>query len=84
VSARAAYACAGHYAGCTADPPANRRMCDSCRESHNARAAERRAVLRAKRRCIVCGRQAVRVDGAWLSTCDTHREYYRARAAGAR
>lgn len=73
--------CPGRYAGCTADPPDGQRMCESCREQHNARAAARRAALRAKRCCVVCGAKAVRVDGAWLSTCAAHREYYRARAA---
>lgn len=74
--------CAGRYAGCTADP-AGARMCVPCRAAHAAKEAARRAARKADGRCVVCARRAARVEGEPLTTCPTHREYYRARAAGA-
>lgn len=76
--------CRGRYAGCTADPPAGKRMCDNCRAEHNRRAADRRAALKAARRCTVCGARAAVVGGEPLNTCAEHREYFRAAAEAAR
>lgn len=73
--------CKGRYAGCTADPPHDHGKCDSCRAVHNANEAARRAARKAEGNCVVCGARAVKVDGESLTTCKTHREYYRARAA---
>lgn len=57
------------------------QRCEQCRRSHNAREARRRASRKAEGKCSVCGERAVKVGGVALTTCATHREYYRARAA---
>lgn len=57
--------------------------CADCRHAHNAREQARRAERRAAGKCTVCGDPAVSVAGARLTTCATHREYYRARWAEA-
>jgi hypothetical protein len=58
------------------------QRCAVCRVAHNAREAKRRKARRKAGECTVCGAKAIVVDGWTLSTCETHREYYRARAAG--
>lgn len=56
--------------------------CETCRPLHNAREQARREERKRKRQCRVCGAKAVKDEaGRLLSTCSTHREYYRARAA---
>lgn len=80
MSARENNPCSGRYDGCSGDPPEDRRMCDGCREKHNALEAARRAERKAAGKCVVCGGAAVKLDGTRLSTCKTHREYFRARA----
>lgn len=81
MSARPTNPCTGHYAGCTSDPPEGRCMCPSCARTHADNAAARRAERKAAGKCSVCGKAAFKVEGARLSTCKTHREYYRARSA---
>lgn len=76
--------CTGRYAGCSADPPDDRRMCASCAATHAAKAAARRAELRARKACVVCGKSAAKAHGETLTTCKAHREYYRQRDAEAR
>lgn len=71
--------CKGREDGCTQDPPVDGGRCDSCRALHNAREASRRAERKAAAKCTVCGGRAVVLDGAPLTLCKTHREYYRAR-----
>lgn len=57
---------APHAPGCA--------RCKDCRAAHNARAKERRALLKRKRRCWCCARPCVK-DGAghWLTSCEAHR-----------
>lgn len=79
---------AGHYPGrckdCANPAVAGRARCAACGKEHNAREAARRAERKAAAKCVVCGERAARVDGEPLSTCPTHREYFRARAAESR
>jgi len=74
--------CHHRYAGCDGAVDKGARCCEPCRLKHNRRAAESRARLKRKKACTVCGAPAVVVDGQPLTLCKTHREYYRARAAG--
>lgn len=67
---------------CPSAPMKGARRCKACALTHNARETARRAERRARGLCHVCGGKGARVDGETLSTCPTHREYYRARAAG--
>lgn len=53
--------------------------CKACAAFHAEREAARRAKRKAAGECVVCGARAARVDGQSLTTCPTHREYYRAR-----
>ena len=63
---------------CSRPPRKGGRRCDDCTELHNAREQARREERKRKRLCRVCGAKAVKGDdGRLLSTCQTHREYYR-------
>ena len=79
-------ASAGWYPGrckdCAEPALEGAARCDTCRKAHNARESARRAERKDAGKCTVCGERAVKVDGVRLSTCETHREYFRARAAG--
>jgi hypothetical protein len=59
-------------------------MCANCRAEHARRERERRAELKSRAKCTVCGKRAVRVGGVTLATCAEHREYFRKRAAESR
>ncbi len=75
----------GWYPGrckeCAAPALEGMHRCAECRTAHNAREAARRKARRKAGVCTVCGAKAVLVDGATLTTCKTHREYYRERAS---
>jgi hypothetical protein len=58
--------------------------CAECKVAHNAREAARRAERQAAGRCTVCGKRAIKVAGVLLTTCKTHREYFRARDEASR
>jgi hypothetical protein len=63
---------------CGEPPTEGGRRCDACRLLHNAREQARREERKRKRQCRVCGEKAIKDDsGRLLSTCQTHREYYR-------
>ena len=62
-----------------AAPKSGAARCKACAKAHAAREAARRAERKAARLCGVCGAPAVRVAGVYRSTCETHREYFRAR-----
>jgi hypothetical protein len=68
---------------CSAAPLPDGRRCEVCKATHNARERARREERKRKRLCRVCGEKAAKDEaGNVLSTCGTHREYYRARVAG--
>lgn len=57
--------------------------CAVCAKVHARREKVRRDARRAAGRCVVCGERAARSGGVVLTLCPEHREYYRARKAGA-
>jgi len=68
---------------CSDPPLPGGRRCKGCKALHNAREQARREERKRKRLCRVCGEKAAKDEaGNVLSTCGTHREYYRARVAG--
>jgi hypothetical protein len=71
--------CRGRTSGCTADCEEGGR-CDNCRKARNAQAAARRQAAKAAHRCTFCSAKAAKVDGRWLTTCPTHREYFAERS----
>lgn len=71
--------CHHRYEGCAGAVAKGARCCEPCRVEHNRRAVERRERLKMQRRCWVCQAKAIKVDGVWLTVCETHREYFRAR-----
>jgi hypothetical protein len=68
--------CRGRESGCTQDSREGGR-CDNCRAVHNAREAARRAKRKRKSQCVVCGLGADDINGAKLTVCKRHREYFR-------
>lgn len=65
---------------CSNPPREGGRRCEDCTARHNAREQARRAERKRRRLCRVCGDKAVKdAAGVLLTTCERHREYYRAR-----
>lgn len=54
-----------------------RSRCAACAERHRLAARERTAARKKAKRCVVCGRSA----RGGTTLCQTHRDYYRVRAA---
>ncbi len=65
---------------CMEPPEEGRRRCAACAERHRQRSAARRAELKSRGKCVVCGKRAVK----GMTVCKEHREYYRQRDEQAR
>lgn len=64
---------------CSADPAPNRSRCEACLAVSREREAVRREKRKRAGQCVACGKRAVK----GLTLCAEHREYWRARMAGA-
>jgi len=64
---------------CGDSPIAGGWRCEACAESHRENEAARRAALRKRGKCLVCGKRAARGK----RHCSTHLAYYRERMRSA-